>query len=143
GRGDVVTTPDAPLRAGYLLDARVELEAGARPLRRGARIHVHHGTREAPARVVPLEGDMLRPGHAELAQLRLEAPLVAAQGDRLILRQVAPPDTIGGGRVIDASPRKHGPSDEVVERLGAIERGEPVDLPVPVPEERAPPARPQ
>ncbi|TMK61149.1 MAG: selenocysteine-specific translation elongation factor, partial [Actinobacteria bacterium] len=94
-RGDVVTTPGAELRPGYLLDVRVELEAHARPLRRGARIHVHHGTREAPARVVPLEGDDLRPGAPALVQLRLEAPLMAAPGDRVILRQVAPPDTIG------------------------------------------------
>jgi selenocysteine-specific elongation factor len=42
------------------------------------------------------------------AQLRLEAPLMALRGDRLILRQVAPPDTLGGGVVVDAAPRKHG-----------------------------------
>jgi selenocysteine-specific elongation factor len=68
-------------------------------MRRGERVQVHHGTREAPARVVPLGGDY--------AQLRLEAPLVAVAGDRLILRQVAPPDTLGGGVVVDAGPRKH------------------------------------
>jgi selenocysteine-specific elongation factor len=71
------------------------------PVRRGTRVQVHHGTREAPARVVPL-GD-------GQAQLRLEAPLMAAEGDRLVLRQVAPPDTLGGGVVVDAAPRKHGP----------------------------------
>jgi selenocysteine-specific elongation factor len=127
GRGDVITTPAGALRGGYLLDARVGLEDGARPLRRGARVQVHHGTREAPARVAPLEGDAIRPGEAALAQLRLEAPLVAAAGDRLILRQIAPPDTIGGGVVVDPSPRKHGARPEVVERLQAMERGEPVD----------------
>jgi selenocysteine-specific elongation factor len=127
GRGDVVTTPDAELRPGYLLDVRVGLEPGARVLRRGARVHVHHGTRETPARVAPLEGDELAPGSSGLAQLRLEAPLVAAAGDRVVLRQVAPPDTIGGGVVVDAAPRRHGARPEVVERLQAIERGEPVD----------------
>ncbi|MEA2307800.1 MAG: selenocysteine-specific elongation factor [Thermoleophilaceae bacterium] len=131
GRGDVVTTPDAPLRPGYLLDVRAELEPGARPLRRGARVHVHHGTREAPARVSPLEGERVTPDASGLVQLRLEAPLVAAAGDRLILRQVAPPDTIGGGVVVDAEPRKHGAREEVVERLRAIERGEPVETRVP------------
>ena len=130
-RGDVVTTPAAELRPRYLLDVRVELEAHARLLRRGARIHVHHGTREAPARVVPLEGDDLRPGAPALVQLRLEAPLMAAAGDRVILRQVAPPDTIGGGRVVDVAPRKHGPGSDVVERLRAIERGEPVEARAP------------
>ncbi|HEX8075330.1 MAG TPA: selenocysteine-specific translation elongation factor [Thermoleophilaceae bacterium] len=127
GRGDVVTEPDAPLAAGYLLDAAVELEPDARPLRRGARLHVHHGTREAPARVAPLEGDELAPGTRAYAQLRLEAPLVAAAGDRVILRQLAPPDTVGGGVVVDSAPRKHGGGEEVVERLRAIERGEQVD----------------
>jgi selenocysteine-specific elongation factor len=141
GRGDVVTTPDGQLEPGYLLDVRAELEPHARPVRRGARIHVHHGTREAPARVVPLEANDVRAGAPALVQLRLETPLVAAPGDRLILRQVAPPDTIGGGRVVDAAPRKHGPGSDVVERLGAIERGEPVqELP---PETPAPAPVPQ
>jgi selenocysteine-specific elongation factor len=100
GRGDVVVGEGSPLRAGYLLD--VALEVSGRPLRRGTRVQVHHGTREAPARVVPLGGTH--------AQLRLEAPLMALAGDRLILRQVAPPDTLGGGVVVDAAPRKHGPA---------------------------------
>jgi selenocysteine-specific elongation factor len=42
----------------------------------------------------------------------------------VILRQVAPPDTIGGGLVVDPTARKHGSRPEVVERLAAIERGE-------------------
>jgi selenocysteine-specific elongation factor len=109
GRGDLVTSPDADIAPTYLLDAAVALEPGARPLRRGARVHVHHGTREAPARVVPLEGDEVATG---LAQLRLEAPLVPAAGDRLILRQLAPPDTIGGGVVVDPHPRKHSRVEE-------------------------------
>jgi selenocysteine-specific elongation factor len=97
GRGDVVVPSEgSELRAGYLLD--VELDV---PVRRGTRVQVHHGTREAPARVVPL-GD-------GVAQLRLEAPLMALAGDRLILRQIAPPDTLGGAVVVDAAPRKRGP----------------------------------
>jgi selenocysteine-specific elongation factor len=126
GRGDVVVPSESTLRPGYLLDVALTAEAGARPLRRGARVQIHHGTREAPARVVPLDGGELPPGARGYAQLRLEAPLVAAAGDRLILRQVAPPDTIGGGVVVDAAPRKHGPSEELVERLGRVERGEEV-----------------
>lgn len=99
-RGDVVTAPGADLAPAWLVDARVDLEPGVAPLARGTRVHVHHGTREVPARVVPLEG-------SELVQLRLESQLVPAAGDRLVLRQVAPPDTIGGGVVVDPRPRKH------------------------------------
>jgi selenocysteine-specific elongation factor len=102
----------AALEPTYLIDARVELEPGARPLRRGARLHVHHGTREAPARVYGLEGHDVRPGSATHVQLRLEAPLVPAAGDRFVLRQLAPPDTIGGGLVIDPRPRRHGRREE-------------------------------
>ena len=129
GRGDVICGAGAELRPGYLVDAAIELEPGVRRLGRGARLQVHHGTREAPARIMPLEGAELRAGDRGLAQLRLEAPLVPAAGDRLILRQIAPPDTIGGGVVIDPSPRKHGASAAVVERLRALERGEEAPAP--------------
>ena len=125
GRGDVVCAADSELAPTYLIDASLGLEAGARPLRRGTRLHVHHGTREAPARVSPLEGDQIAPGAPGLAQLRLESPLVPAVGDRLVLRQLAPPDTVGGGTVIDPHPRKHGASPEAVAGLRALERGEP------------------
>ena len=115
GRGDVVVDPEAALRPTHLIDIGLELEQGARPIERSVRLHVHHGTREAPARLVPL-GD-------GFAQLRLEAPLMPVAGDRLILRQLAPPDTIGGGVVIDPAPRRHGPRPEVVQRLRALASG--------------------
>ena len=35
---------------------------------------------------------------------------MAAAGDRLIVRRIAPPDTLGGGVVLDPHARKHGPS---------------------------------
>jgi len=134
-RGDVVCALDADLEPTYLIDALIGLDPGTRPLRRGARLHVHHGTREAPARVTPLgalgtdaDGPTatieLRAGSPAFVQLRLEAPLVPAAGDRLVLRQLAPPDTIGGGEVIDPHPRKHGPRREALHRLRALQRGE-------------------
>jgi selenocysteine-specific elongation factor len=129
GRGDVVTSPDADLTPTYLIDAALSLEPDAKPVKR---VHIHHGTREAPARVVQLG--------AGYAQLRLEAPLVPLPGDRLIIRQLAPPDTVGGGVVIDAHPRKHGASEAVVERLRAVERGE---RPVEEVHEPQPPREPE
>jgi selenocysteine-specific elongation factor len=98
-RGDVVVAGGA-LKPAYIVDAALDLEAGVPPIEAGTRIHVHHGTRESPGRVYPL-GD----GHA---QLRLESPIVAERGDRLILRRLAPPDTIGGGVVVDPAARRHG-----------------------------------
>ncbi|HEY6594984.1 MAG TPA: selenocysteine-specific translation elongation factor [Asanoa sp.] len=107
-RGDLVCHPGAGLQATYRVDASVALEPGARQLAAGDRVHVHHGTREAPARVYPLEGEHIHPGDRAPCQLRLEAPLMAEGGDLLVLRQIAPPDTIGGGKVIDPAAAKHG-----------------------------------
>ena len=143
GRGEVVCGAGADLEATWLVDAAVTLEPEARPLPRGSRLHVHHGTREAPARVVPLQGDELGPGETAYAQLRLESPLVPSAGDRLVLRQLAPPDTVGGGTVVDPRPRKHGPSPELAERLRALERGEAPPEPAPAPPAPSAPAAPE
>jgi selenocysteine-specific elongation factor len=82
----------------------------------GARIGVHHGTRESAARLVELGGRFF--------QLRLEEPIVPLRGDRLVIRSLAPPDTLGGGVVLDPGPRRHGPSRDLLARLAALERGE-------------------
>jgi selenocysteine-specific elongation factor len=72
-------------------------------------VHVHHGTADVPARVV-------RVGSRH-AQLRLSGPVLAARGDRLVLRAAT---TVGGGRVIDPAPPRH----TNVERMDLVERGE-------------------
>jgi selenocysteine-specific elongation factor len=111
-RGDVVTSPGAGMAPSYRLDVELRT-AGAID---GRRVQVHHGTRAAPARVVAFADD--------LAQLRLEAPLVARSGDRFVLRAISPPRTIGGGRVLEPAPRRHGPRSGAGERLGTVrERG--------------------
>jgi selenocysteine-specific elongation factor len=123
-RGDVLVTPGSSLRPTYIFDAAVELLPGARALARGARVHVHHATRAAPARMAPIENDVLEPGRRQYVQLRLERPVLPAAGDRFVLRQVAPPATIGGGVVVDATPRRHGAGPEHVERLELLEGGD-------------------
>ena len=50
------------------------------------------------------------------AQLRLAAPVVAARGDRVVLRAST---TLGGGRVIDPAPPRH----RDAERLDLVARG--------------------
>jgi selenocysteine-specific elongation factor len=120
-RGDVLVAPDAGVRPSYLIDARLEFQA--RELQHGDRVHVHHGTRETPARTAWLGGPFW--------QLRLEQPLMPLAGDRLVIRQIAPPDTLGGGEVLDPNPRKHGPSRDVLLRLERLARGEPAGDQVP------------
>jgi len=79
------------------------------PVPDGARLQVHLGTTHATARVV-------RVG-ARFAQLRLAAPVVAARGDRVIVRGET---TLGGGTVLDPAPPRH--RDEG--RMTLLERGE-------------------
>ncbi len=117
-RGDVLAGTDAGLTASYLIDAELEFVEGQREPEHGERVQVHHGTRESPARVAWLGG--------RFWQLRLEQPMLALAGDRLVIRQIAPPDTLGGGVVLDSAARKHGPSREVLVRLERLARGESV-----------------
>ena len=88
-RGDVLVAPGAFPRS-YRLELTLEELA---PIPDGARLTAHHGTSRIPARVIRV-GDT----HA---QLRLAAPVVAARGDRVVLRAET---TVGGGVVLDPAP---------------------------------------
>jgi selenocysteine-specific elongation factor len=88
-RGDALAEPGA-----YPVSYRLDVElAELEPIGDHARVHVHHGTAETPARVV-------RVGE-RFAQLRLAAPVVAARNDRIVLRNGT---TLGGGRILDPAP---------------------------------------
>jgi selenocysteine-specific elongation factor len=127
-RGDVVVTGEPAPAPSFRIDAALTWASpDARP-DHGARVAVHHGTREVPARLAELGG--------RFAQLRLEAPLVPLRGDRLVIRSLAPPDTLGGGVVLDPAPPRHGPSRDLLARLARIERGEPEPEPEPEPAPR-------
>jgi selenocysteine-specific elongation factor len=88
-RGEALVAPGAFPRSYRLEVALSELE----PVPDGARLSVHHGTARIPARVVRVGDDH--------AQLRLAAPVVAARGDRLVLRQET---TLAGAVVLDPAP---------------------------------------
>jgi selenocysteine-specific elongation factor len=134
GRGDVVVAAGSGIAPAFRLDAELALEDGLSFPEHGARVQVHHGTRDVPARLAWLGG--------RFWQLRLEQPLVAVAGDRVVVRQLEPADTIGGGRVLDAAPRRHGAGRELLVRLERLSRGEAVAPDVPRPEPTAPPAPP-
>jgi selenocysteine-specific elongation factor len=82
------------------LDVACEFLPGAAVPRHRARLSVHLGASRAPATLLWLE-------QPRYAQLRLQSPVVAAPGDRLILRQLSPALTLGGGQVLDPLPPLH------------------------------------
>jgi selenocysteine-specific elongation factor len=112
-RGDALADPAAAIAPTQVIDAALDLRDDLH----GRRVMVHHGTRAAPARLAGLGGG--------LWQVRLEAPLLAAAGDRLVVRAVAPADTLAGGTVLDPHARRHGRRPDVLARLERLRRGEP------------------
>jgi selenocysteine-specific elongation factor len=104
-RGDALVAPGA-FPVSYRLDIALEELV---PIPDGAPLTVHHGTARVPARAYRI-GE-----HG--AQLRLAVPVVAARGDRVVLRDAT---TLGGGRVLDPAPPRH--RDPA--RLELVERGD-------------------
>ena len=122
-RGDALVERDW-FRPTLMLDCDLEvLSSSPIPVKDLTRVHLHLGTAQVLARARVLGGvKSIAPGERGLAQLRLEAPIVAARGDRFILRRYSPLETIAGGVVLDAYPEKHSiASRKVVERLEALQ----------------------
>ena len=126
-RGDLLCEPGY-FDTTYMIDVRlVALADAPTPIKNRSRVHLHLGPREVLARVVLMESDELAPGGSELAQLRLEEPGIAARGDRFVIRRYSPVVTLGGGVVLDASPRKHPRlRAEIIEGMRRLESDDPV-----------------
>ncbi|HSQ59385.1 MAG TPA: SelB C-terminal domain-containing protein [Acidobacteriota bacterium] len=125
-RGAWLVTPGR-YRAGMVLDVRLHhLATADRELTDRTRVRVHLGATEALARVVLTEsgGAPLPPGGRCLAQLRLEEPVVAIPGDRLVLRAYSPASTIAGAVVLDAHAARRARLDAgALRRLEVLEQG--------------------
>ncbi len=101
-RGSTVVAGDG-WRPTTALDVVLTLLPSARALGQRSRVRVHLGTAEVLARVTPA-GESLAPGTTGAARLRLEGPVVARWGDRLVIRSYSPMTTIGGAIVADPWP---------------------------------------
>ncbi len=108
-RGQVVTLPEL----GVATDTwNVFLERSARPihhqeaatarlLRDGSRVRVHHGSGNAPARLLLGGTKEIAPGQQTLAQLRFETPVFGFAGDRFVIRDASEQRTLAGGVILD------------------------------------------
>jgi selenocysteine-specific elongation factor len=117
-RGDWIVAPPLHLPVRRF-DARVRLLASeARPLAHWSPVHLHLGAADVTGRIALLGQDSLAPGAGGLAQLVLDAPLLALHGDRFILRDQSAQRTLGGGHVVDIFPPPRGRARP--ERLAAL-----------------------
>lgn len=121
-RGQWLTAPGVAL-ATERLDARLTLWPGeARPLRSGARVHLHLGAQSVMASVAVLDGDAIEPGASARVQLVCHAPVGAWRGDRLVLRDAGASRTLAGGLVLDPfAPTRYRRTPERLAELGACE----------------------
>lgn len=123
-RGSVLTTAHLP--ASYMLDVNVQcLPDSPYALELWDRVHVHIGTQEVRARIVPIGAETIHQGETGYLQLRLEEKVSAKVGDHFILRSFSPLHTIAGGTVLDEDPQKHKRfNEEVIESLQVKESGD-------------------
>ncbi|HME37779.1 MAG TPA: selenocysteine-specific translation elongation factor [Steroidobacteraceae bacterium] len=102
-RGDWLADPQA-LNAGTRLDVNLSrLADGGAALADRAPLHIYLGTLHRVARLSLLDADKWMPGARVRAQLKFDAPVCAAAGDLLIVRDAQAVHTIGGGVVLDPS----------------------------------------
>ena len=106
-RGQVVTLPGVGVVSQTW---NVQLQRSARllspdlppprPLKSGLRVQVHQGSACVPARLLLLESSELAAGASAFAQLRFEAAVFAAAGDRFVVRDWSERSTLAGGLVL-------------------------------------------
>ncbi len=104
-RGDLLASPGV-LTPARVLDVRLEALAGESGIEDLATVRFHHLSAEVMGRVRLAGRDRLPPGEVAPAQIRLSRSVVVVPGDRFILRRPSPAATLGGGVVLDNSPRK-------------------------------------
>lgn len=123
-RGDVLSTADS-LEESWMLDVKVTCLAGTDGgINLWDRVRVLIGTKEIMARTVPLGLDWIGPNEEGFLQLRLEEKVSVKEKDRFILRSYSPMNTIAGGEVLNAVPKKHRRFKQaILESLKAKENG--------------------
>jgi selenocysteine-specific elongation factor len=108
-RGNVVTIADFAPASSTLIallekSRRLPREnPGARSLKSGSSVYLHHGTTRIAAKIRLFENRLLEPGKKEIAQLRFASPVFAFAGDRFVIRDPSEQHTLAGGIVLDAN----------------------------------------
>jgi len=128
-RGDVVASKGV-LNVTDSVDARLSvLPDTARIIKSGTELHLYHGARTMLTKAVLLDRDELRAGESCYARLKLKEPLPCKRGDRFVVRFYSPLETIGGGVILDSTPKKRViRNDAALDALGVREHGSKVDV---------------
>ncbi|MHB1193743.1 MAG: selenocysteine-specific translation elongation factor [Longimicrobiales bacterium] len=126
-RGSVVVT-DPSWATSSMITVRLHLlRTAPKSVEAGERVRALLGTAEVMARCAFLEGRQpLQPGAGAWVQLRLEAPVLARNGDRVVLRSYSPVLTLGGGVVAEpVAPKRRRLDEGEARALEALVAGDP------------------
>jgi len=105
-RGDVIAHPGDYLPT-RMVDLHIRaLKALPNAIRHNQPIKLFIGATEVQGQIRLLGKEALEPGGEAYLQIRLQDPIVAARGDRVVIRQASPSVTLGGGEVLDPHPEK-------------------------------------
>jgi len=108
-RGDVVALKGT-LNVTDTIDVRLNVLPGCgRTLKSGSELHLFHGTRTMLVKAILYDCDELSAGESCFARLKLKEPLPCKRGDRFVVRFYSPLETIGGGVILDSTPKKRIP----------------------------------
>jgi selenocysteine-specific elongation factor len=114
--------PPGLFRVAPAVECRFELLSGALPLKHRAPVHFHSGTAETEAEVRLLDSlQPLQPGESARVRLLLKEALPLMPGDRFIVRMFSPVVTIGGGTILENTPRDRIRRVTAAERLRNVE----------------------
>jgi selenocysteine-specific elongation factor len=106
-RGNIVTIADFAAANSTLIaflerSPRLLRESpGARPLKSGSSVYIHHGTSRTSAKITFVKNRLLEKGKNEIAQVKLASPIFAFAGDRFVIRDPSEQHTLAGGMVLD------------------------------------------
>jgi len=124
-RGDILAPPEA-FQNTRLLDVKLKIiKNSPRSLKNGSRVHFYHGTSNTLCKIILLGTDQLSPGSSGYAQLIFQEEVTVKRSDNFVIRFYSPVETIGGGVVLDESPKKHRRTKaaEIIESLRTLEQG--------------------
>jgi|YNPMSStandDraft_1061717.scaffolds.fasta_scaffold02502_7 selenocysteine-specific elongation factor len=129
-RGDVISLPGlyAPTQR---VDATLKIAGGVEiPIQHNMEVKFFHATSEVIGRLRLLGSEQLKSGEEGWVQIEFRQPVVVVNGDRYIVRRPSPPETLGGGTILETnSPRRYKRfAPDVLERLKSLSTGDPLQV---------------
>lgn len=100
-RGNQIATKgyfDSYMRLGANIQL---LSSCSLTIKQNQRVRIHIGTKEVMANIAFIDKNTVSAGDKCPVVLKLESPIIAADGDRFIMRLFSPVITIGGGEIIE------------------------------------------